>query len=170
MTAGGLAYLFADLNASQAASSGPLPAPISLTPAVGEAAVTTKAPPTSISASAVTLAAPTTAVPTAAPITAPTVQAFNGELVDTQYGPVQVQLQFTNGSISEVAVVAAPSGDGRSIRINAEALPMLRSEVLAAQSARIDTISGATYTSDAYRQSLQSAVDQANAAGATTIT
>ncbi len=80
-----------------------------------------------------------------------------------------MQLQFTNGAISEVAVVAYPNGDDKSVRINARALPTLRTEVLTAQTAHVDTVSGATYTSDAYTRSLQSAIDQARAAGTTTI-
>jgi uncharacterized protein with FMN-binding domain len=66
-------------------------------------------------------------------------------------------------------VVQYPDGDSKSVRINSRALPTLRTEVLTAQSAEVDTVSGATYTSDAYARSLQSAIDEARAAGATQI-
>lgn len=151
-TAGGLTYLFADINTSQAASQtiAALPAalPIATAPMPSNTSVSTT---------------PAPVVPALA------IQAYNGDLVNTKYGPVQVQLQFTNGAISEVAVVAYPNGDDKSVRTNARALPTLRTEVLTAQTAHVDTVSGATYTSDAYTRSLQSAIDQARAAGTTTI-
>jgi uncharacterized protein with FMN-binding domain len=100
---------------------------------------------------------------------ASTTQAFNGSVVNTRYGPVQIQVQITDGKVSDVAVLEYPDSDGKSERINERALPELRSEVLTAQSANIDTVSGATYTSNAYASSLQSAIDQARAAGATAL-
>jgi uncharacterized protein with FMN-binding domain len=66
--------------------------------------------------------------------------------------------------------VQYPDTDNKSVRINSRALPTLRTEVLTAQTANVDSVSGATYTSDGYVSSLQSAIDQARAAGATTIT
>jgi uncharacterized protein with FMN-binding domain len=87
-------------------------------------------------------------------------------VVDTKFGPVQVQVHVSNGQIVEVAVVQYPDGDHKSVQINARALPTLRTEVLSAQSAVVDTVSGATYTSNGYRQSLQLAIDEARAAGA----
>lgn len=93
--------------------------------------------------------------------------AFDGNVVNTRYGPVQVQIQVANGALTDVAVVLYPDGDRKSIRINEQALPTLRSEALTAQSARVHTVSGATYTSDGYTQSLQSALDAARAAGIT---
>ena len=59
--------------------------------------------------------------------------------------------------------------DGKSVRINERAVPQLNSEALTAQSAEVDTVSGATYTSNDYRRSLQSAIDAARAAGLTAI-
>lgn len=169
-TTGGLAFLFAGINTSQAASQAlaalPSALPIAtLSTTAASASTTPTTTITSTPAAAPGTVAPTTtaATPTAA------VQAYNGDLVNTKYGPVQVQLQFTNGAISEVAVVTYPDGDNKSVRINARALPTLRTEVLTAQTAQIDTVSGATYTSDAYTRSLQSAIDQARTAGVTTI-
>ena len=93
---------------------------------------------------------------------------FDGDTIDTRYGPVQVQAQVQDGSLVAVAVMQYPDEDGKSVRINQRALPELQSEALAAQSAQVDTVSGATYTSDAYVKSLQSAIDEARAAGALT--
>jgi len=157
-SAGGLSYLFAGLNTTQAANASlaALPAPVATSPS-----------PTAASTPNTTVAGTTVAGTTAsnAPATAAALTAYNGSVVDTRYGPVQVQVQITDGAVSEVAVVEYPDGDGKSVRINAQALPTLRTEALTAQTADIDTVSGATYTSDAYRQSLQSAIDQARAAG-----
>ncbi|MCU1401088.1 MAG: hypothetical protein JWN62_4197 [Acidimicrobiales bacterium] len=88
-------------------------------------------------------------------------------MVETRYGPIEVQAQITNGALTDVAVIEYPSGDRKSQRINASALPTLRTEALTAQSASVDTVSGATYTSTGYTQSLQSALDTARAAGVT---
>jgi len=71
-----------------------------------------------------------------------------------------------DGRLVAVAIVQYPNDDGKSVRINQRALPELQSEALAAQSADVDTVSGATYTSDGYVRSLQSALDAARAAGA----
>ena len=170
-TTGGLTYMFAGISTSQAASQALAALPSALpvvSPSTTAASASTSPAPTATSTPAA--AAPTTLNPTTTASESPAaVQAYNGDLVNTKYGPVQVQLQFTNGSISEVAVVAYPDGDNKSVRINARALPTLRTEVLTAQTAQIDTVSGATYTSDAYTRSLQSAIDQARTAGATTI-
>ena len=182
-SAGGLAYLFAGLNTSQAADStlAALPTPVATASNAATAATTATTPATSATTAATTASATapatapattastaTTATTAAVPAVA-AVAAYNGDIVDTKYGPVQIQVQITDGAISEVAVIQYPDGDGKSVRINARALPALRTEVLTAQSANIDTVSGATYTSDAYQQSLQSAIDQARAAGATAL-
>ena len=82
-------------------------------------------------------------------------------MVDNGYGPVQVQIEVSGGRIVDVSTLALP-GDGHSRRINSFAVPRLREEVLAAQSAQIDTVSGATATSEAYAQSLQAALDAAH--------
>ncbi len=79
-----------------------------------------------------------------------------------------MQAQIQNGSLIAVAVVQYPDSDGKSVRINQQALPQLQSEALSAQNAQVDTVSGATYTSNAYVTSLQSAIDEARAANAMT--
>ena len=84
-----------------------------------------------------------------------------GPVVQTQFGPVQVQVTIANGKITNVTALQLPSDRQRSAYISGIVGPMLQSEALTAQSAQIDLISGATYTSDAYAQSLQAALDQA---------
>jgi uncharacterized protein with FMN-binding domain len=74
---------------------------------------------------------------------------------------VQVQITVRGGKITNVAVVDYPNGNPRDQEINSYAIPQLNQEVLAAQSGKIDTISGATVTSDGYIGSLQSALDKA---------
>jgi hypothetical protein len=85
-----------------------------------------------------------------------------GDTVQTRWGPVQVQITVEGGKLTDVTAVQYPNGNGRDQEINAYALPVLAQEALAAQSADIDHVSGATVTSDGYLQSLQSALDQAN--------
>ena len=101
-----------------------------------------------------------TAAPSAPAATNPTAQTVNGSVISTRYGDVEVQITVANGKITAVDAIALPSG-GRSGQISASAGPILASEALTAQSANIDTVSGATYTSQAYAQSLQAALDQA---------
>ena len=84
----------------------------------------------------------------------------DGPVVDTRYGPVQVELVVADGKISDVVALQLPTGR-RSGQISQAAAPILHDEALQAQSASIDLVSGATYTSDAYTQSLQAAIDQA---------
>ena len=84
-----------------------------------------------------------------------------GASADTRYGPVQVKVTLANGKITAVDVVQVPDSSGRDQEINSQAVPELVSETLQAQNSQIDMISGATYTSDGYLTSLQSALDQA---------
>jgi uncharacterized protein with FMN-binding domain len=84
-----------------------------------------------------------------------------GPTVNTQWGPVQVQLTVNGGTITDVNVLKYPNGNGRDIQIANYALPILIQHTLDAQSAHIDMVSGATFTSYGYLQSLQGALDQA---------
>ncbi|MFK0111323.1 FMN-binding protein [Streptomyces sp. NPDC091217] len=88
-------------------------------------------------------------------------KTVTGDTVQTRWGPVQVRVTIKSGKITDVTAVQYPSDNPRDQQINSYALPQLRSEALAAQSAKIDTVSGATYTSGGYQQSLQSALDSA---------
>jgi uncharacterized protein with FMN-binding domain len=84
-----------------------------------------------------------------------------GPAVDTRYGPVTVQVTVEAGQITDVEVVEYPTGNGRDRQINARAVPTLVQETLDAQSADVDVVSGATYTSEGYAESLQAALDEA---------
>jgi uncharacterized protein with FMN-binding domain len=90
-----------------------------------------------------------------------TTKKYLGSAVETQYGIVQVQVVASGSHIASVSFVQLTAFDGRSQEINSAAAPILLQETLQAQSAHIDTVSGATYTTDGYEQSLQSALDQA---------
>jgi uncharacterized protein with FMN-binding domain len=86
---------------------------------------------------------------------------FTGDSADTRWGPVQVQITVAGGAVTAVTAVDYPQNNGRDIEINQFAIPQLNQEATAARSATIDTVSGATVTSDGYIQSLQSALDKA---------
>ena len=86
--------------------------------------------------------------------------AVDGKVASTAYGPVQIQLIERSGKIVKVAVLEQPANTLHDIQIGAFAFPKLISETLAAQSGKIDAVSGATYTSAGYVQSLQSALDK----------
>lgn len=88
---------------------------------------------------------------------------YTGDPVQTRYGTVQVAITVSGGSIASVDVPAAPDANPRDAQISARAVPQLVAETLDAQSAQIDMVSGATYTSDGYSRSLQSAIDEARA-------
>jgi uncharacterized protein with FMN-binding domain len=83
-----------------------------------------------------------------------------GDAVDTRYGPAQVKVTVQGGKITSVDAVELQNGDPRSQMISSYAEPILRQEVLSKQSANVDVVSGATYTSDSYLQSVQSALDK----------
>lgn len=87
---------------------------------------------------------------------------FTGDAAWTAWGPVQVRITVANGKLTDSQAVQFPSGNGRDAEINAVAVPILNQEAVSAQSADIDTVSGATITSDGYLESLQSALDQAH--------
>ena len=89
---------------------------------------------------------------------------MTGEAWPTIYGPVQVRITVDGGKITAVTAVEYPVDTPRDEQINAFAIPQLNSEALAAGSAKIDTVSGATYTSGGYIGSLQSALDKAGGA------
>ncbi|MGC0342108.1 FMN-binding protein [Streptomyces sp. SLBN-8D4] len=89
--------------------------------------------------------------------------AVTGDVVQTQYGPVQVRITVSGNKITKAEAVQAPKG-GTSDQKTALSVPKLNQAVVAKQSPQIDTVSGATYTSEGYKKSLQSAIDKANAA------
>jgi uncharacterized protein with FMN-binding domain len=91
--------------------------------------------------------------------------SFTGISSMTRWGPVQVQITVSGGKITAVNLPSYPSNDNRSVAINRNAIPTLVQSTLTAQSANVNSVSGATYTSGSYKISLQSALDKSRAAG-----
>jgi uncharacterized protein with FMN-binding domain len=91
------------------------------------------------------------------------VRTVTGAVDNTAYGPMQVQVTLAGTKVTKVAVLQRTNSGATSDMIDGAAIPKLTSETLAAQSAHIDAVSGASYTSSGYIQSLQSALDQAGA-------
>lgn len=87
-------------------------------------------------------------------------KTVTGASVDTRYGPVQVKITAVNGKVTSAQAVEYPENSSRDQEINSFAIPQLQQETINASSANIDMVSGATYTSQGYIQSLQSALDQ----------
>lgn len=86
---------------------------------------------------------------------------YAGSSYDTKYGAVQVKVAVASGKITDVTAVRLTDRDPRSRQISNRAAPVLREKILAAQSAQVDYVSGATFTSVGYLRSAQSALDQA---------
>jgi uncharacterized protein with FMN-binding domain len=105
--------------------------------------------------------------PSATPIAPPTPRGkykdgvYTGPVADAFYGPLQVKVIVTGGKITDVQFLQYPNDRQTSIQINAQAMPMLEREAIAAQSAKVDGVSGATQTSKAFIESLNSALKQA---------
>ena len=97
----------------------------------------------------------------AAPASTPSSNQFDGDVVPTRYGDVQVRVTVKAGKIVDVTPLALPNGDGRSSEISNVAGPQLRQEVLTAQSGQVDGVSGASYTSQGYEASAASAIAKA---------
>jgi uncharacterized protein with FMN-binding domain len=100
-----------------------------------------------------------------APTTAPTVspsgtRSATGNVTQYRYGELSVTVTENNGRITDLEMASLNETDSRSVAIDDQAIPQLRQEVLTAQSANIDGVSGATFTSEAYTSSVQSALDQ----------
>ncbi|PUA82256.1 FMN-binding protein [Nocardioides currus] len=116
------------------------------------------------------LAAPATSGSSSSPSTTPasgstpsdtSSTTVTGDVAQTRWGPVQVEVSVSGSEITGVSVVQYPDDNPRDAEINAYALPVLVQETMSAQSSSIDMVSGATYTSVGYQQSLQSALDRA---------
>lgn len=135
-----------------------------LTPSTAASTTTTIAPGTAAKASTSTTGATGATTGSGAASTSTSTTATSatatGAAEETRYGTVQVRVTVAGGRITDVTAVELTATDPHSEQINAEAVPELRSEVLQAQSAQIDGVSGATFTSDGYEASLQSALDK----------
>jgi uncharacterized protein with FMN-binding domain len=119
---------------------------------------------TTTTAGATTAPSSGTSATSAAKATSTYSGTVTGTAADTRWGPVQVKVTLANGKITAVDVVEEPDSNNRDQEINADAVPQLVQETLQAQNAQIDMVSGATYTSEGYVTSLQSALDQAGVA------
>jgi uncharacterized protein with FMN-binding domain len=154
-SAGGLAALMAGVGlvvGLKAATGGASTAhPVALPPAV---APVTSGTSTTTGAPASSAAQPTSSAPPT-----PSSRQVLGDVAQTPYGPVQIELVLTGTRIVDVRALQTPDAASRSRVIASIAVPQLRSEVLTAQAARIDTVSGATYTSQGYAESVQYAID-----------
>jgi len=86
---------------------------------------------------------------------------YTGDAINTRFGPVQVEITVADGKVTAATAIEYPTRDRRDQEINEYAIPILNSEAAQAQTADIQWISGATYTTDGYVKSLQSALDKA---------
>ena len=127
-------------------------------------ATTSSQQPSAKSGSQQSSAATGSQQPSAAAAPANQSRSATGADVSYQYGDLQLKVTMSGTRISDVSVAQLDVADPRSASIDTYAVPQLRLQALAAQSAQIDGVSGASYTSQAYRQSLQSALDQLAAA------
>jgi uncharacterized protein with FMN-binding domain len=114
-------------------------------PAVQTATASAAATPTATSASTTSTQASGTAT---------------GDSIATQYGNAQVRVTVKDGKIVKVQALELQGDDPRSVQISSSAEPVLQQEVLANQTAAVDAVSGATFTSASYMQSVQSALDK----------
>jgi uncharacterized protein with FMN-binding domain len=139
------------------------------------ATTTSQATATSTASASASSAAAATTAPAAVATSTPAATAaasattgtyadgtYTGSAVSEPWGTFQVQAVISGGKLVDVVLVASP-GDGHSSRINSQAVPILTQSAIAAQSAKIDMVSGATWTSQSYVTSLQAALDQAAA-------
>ncbi len=119
----------------------------------GQSTPTSDASPATTSPST-PASSPTTAVPTNS------ARSADGQLIQYRYGDIQLRVTEKGSRITAVDILVDDATDPRSQQINSQAVPILQQEVLSAGSANIDGVSGATFTSEAYYQSLQSALDK----------
>jgi uncharacterized protein with FMN-binding domain len=155
-TAVGLVLLLTFKTHTQSGVPGPAPAAALGTPTPGSGAAGNGTAAASASAASGSAApANSTAAKSG------TAKTVTGAAWPTIYGPVQVRITVTGGKVTAVAATEYPEETPRDYQINSFAIPQLNSEALAAGSAKIDTVSGATYTSGGYVGSLQNALDKA---------
>jgi uncharacterized protein with FMN-binding domain len=150
-------------SGAPAGPSAPPPSASAAPPAAGATAPPSAAePPPAGSPSRPAVTTTSAPPPAAPPPPAPGGQrTVTGDSVYTEFGYVTVAVTLSGSRIVDVVAVELPSEHSRSVTINDRAAPILRQRALSVQSAQIDTVSGATYTSEGYRESLQSALDKA---------
>jgi uncharacterized protein with FMN-binding domain len=165
-TAIGLVFLLSFKTHTQSALGTPAAALGTPTPGSGAGSASASATPSASSAGPSTAKkksakSGSSQSASATPSTASASKTVTGEAIDTIYGPVQVRITVKGGKITAVTATEYPTDTPRDYQINSYAIPALNSETLQASSANIDSISGATYTSQGYIGSLQNAIDQA---------
>jgi uncharacterized protein with FMN-binding domain len=165
LTVAGL-FLLLDYKSSPVARAPAGRSALSALPATGSGPTTsnpliTVRPPTSPE-STPTLPTPSTTVTPGASSANKGVRTVTGPVITTRYGDVQVAVTLSGSRITDVTAVALPADRPRSQSISQYAAPILHDETLAAQGAQIDSVSGASYTSQGYAESLQAALTQAN--------
>jgi uncharacterized protein with FMN-binding domain len=136
-------------------------APIVLTATAAGLAATLGFHPHSKAATATVVTTSTAASSPTTTTTTASAKTVTSEAVSTRYGDVQLKLTISGGRVTSVQALQLPSSDPKSSQISSYAEPQLRQSALTAQSANIDAVSGATYTSAGYRTALQSALDTA---------
>jgi len=104
---------------------------------------------------------PASAAKAPAPAPRPGVKVGTGPLLTTPFSSIQVRAELTRGRLTGVRTLSLSGADAHTRSINARAEPLLREEALRAGSARIDVVSGATYTSESWIQSLRAAMRDA---------
>jgi uncharacterized protein with FMN-binding domain len=157
------------LSGASASTTAPAPAQTQAAPAPASTTAATPAPvatkkstkkSTKSTTTTTTPAAPATTAP-AAPAKAAVSGTFTGATQQTRFGPVQVEITITNGKIIAAKALQYPNNDFRSQQISQQAIPYLVQETLAAQSANIQGVGGASYTSQGWYDSLVSALAKA---------
>jgi uncharacterized protein with FMN-binding domain len=153
-TASALVFLLSfKTHSTPVAATSPPSASASAAPAASASAAATSKAASGTSSSSSSSSASSSANTAATTVT--------GDEAQTIYGPVVVKITVKNGKVTAAEAIEYPNSDPRDAQINSYAIPALNSEAVGASSARIDTISGATYTSQGYLSSLQSALDKA---------
>jgi uncharacterized protein with FMN-binding domain len=167
-TAAGLAALLAFkshpvADASAAGLSGTTPSPTLAAPSstAGTRSARTRGQADGTGKRTASSASPSASASSSSSSASMAMRTLTGTVASTPYGPMQVQVVLTGTQITKVNVLQQTDNGQESSQIDSFAIPKLTSETLTAQSARIDAVSGATWTSQGYIQSLQSALDQA---------
>jgi uncharacterized protein with FMN-binding domain len=166
-TAAGLSAYFQHVDTAAASGTTSTATGTATASGTATAASTASTPASTATATASSAATPAASASTSSPLADGT---YAGATDTNRWGPVQVQITVTGGKITQVTALQTPTDNRKSVSINTRATPTLASEVLSAQSASIDTVSGATYTSDSYKVSLQSAIDLARSTAVQTST
>ena len=152
---------FGSSTATALSKSNPAPAPAQTQAAAPASTPAPAATKKSTASSTKATTAPAPAATTAAPAAAKPSGTFVGATQQTRFGPVQVQITLSNGKITAAKALQFPNNDFRSQQISQQAIPYLVQETLAANSANIQGVGGASYTSQGWYDSLVSALAKA---------